>query len=147
MKKLTIIGDADGLIAFINPRDASNKQANKILTFLEEHEATLYFPTTTIAETITALVRKHASPPLARQIVEQCKAGSILFIPVDEVVITTAIGLYNPEGSKYNTFFDAIVAAVAKQTNADAIFSFDKWYNKQGFKITDDILAERQPAI
>jgi predicted nucleic acid-binding protein len=146
MKKLTVIGDADGLIAFINPRDASNKQANKILTFLEKNEAALYFPTTAIAETITALVRRHASPPLARQIVEQCKAGNLLFIPVDDVVITTAIGLYDPEGSKYNTFFDAIVAAVAKLTKADAIFSFDEWYNKQGFKITDDILTEKKPA-
>jgi predicted nucleic acid-binding protein len=147
MKKLTIIGDADGLIAFINPKDASNNQANKILTFLEEHEATLYFPTTAIAETITSLVRRHASPPLARQIVEQCKAGSFLFIPVNEVVITSAIGFYNPDGSKYNTFFDAIVAAVAKQTQADAIFSFDKWYNKQGFRITDDILTEKKSSI
>lgn len=144
MKKLTIIGDADGLIAFINPHDASNKQANKTVTFLEGHEATLYFPTTTIAETITALVRKHGSPPLARQIVEQCKTGNILFIPVDEVVITTAIGFYNPEGSKQNTFFDAIVAAIAKRLHADAIFSYDKWYNKQGFKLTDDLLAEEK---
>jgi predicted nucleic acid-binding protein len=143
MKNLTIIGDADGLIAYINPQDASNKQANNILAFLEKHEATLYFPTTTIAETITALARKHASPALARQIVEQCKTGSILFIPVDEAVITTAIGFYNPEGSKYNTFFDAIVAGVAKLTKADAIFSFDKWYKKQGLKITDDILTEK----
>jgi len=144
MKKLTIIGDADGLIAFINPKDSSNKQANKTLNFLDEHEAALYFPTTAIAETITSLVRRHASPPLAMKIIEQCKTGSFLFIPVDEAVITTAITFYNPEASKYNTFFDAVVAAVAKMTKADAIFSFDKWYNKQGFKITDDILAEKK---
>ena len=112
------------------------------MTLLEENEATLYFPTTTIAETITALARKHASPALARQIVEQCKFRSILFTPVDEAVITTAIGFYNPDGSKKNTFFDAIVAAAAKLAKADAIFSFDNWYKKQGFKITDDILAE-----
>ena len=145
MKKLTIIGDADGLIAFVNPQNTSNKQASKILTFLDEQEANLYFPTTVIAESITSLVRKHASPPLAMQIVEQCKTGSFLFIPVDEAVITTAITFYNPEASKYNTFFDAVVAAVAKLAKADAIFSFDKWYNKQGFKITDDILAEKKP--
>ncbi len=78
------------------------------------------------------------------KIIEQCKTGSFLFIPVDEAVITTAITFYNPEASKYNTFFDAVVAAVAKMTKADAIFSFDKWYNKQGFKITDDILAEKK---
>jgi predicted nucleic-acid-binding protein len=88
------------------------------------------------------LVRKHASPPLAKQIVEHCKSGSILFVPVDEAIITMAIAFYSPDGSKYNTFFDAIVAAVAKQADADAIFSFDKWYNKQGFIITDDLLIK-----
>jgi predicted nucleic acid-binding protein len=144
MKSLTIIGDADGLIAFINIHDANNEQANKILSFLEEQKAILYFPTSTIAETITTLVRKHASPPLARQVVEQCKAGSFLFIPVDETVLKTAIGFYNPDGSKKNTFFDAIVAAEAKLTNADAIFSFDEWYGKQGFKITDDLVEEKE---
>jgi hypothetical protein len=32
MKNLIIIGDADGLIAFINPQDASNKKVNIRLT-------------------------------------------------------------------------------------------------------------------
>jgi len=58
--------------------------------------------------------------------------------------LKTAIGFYRPEGSKYNTFFDAIVAAVTKLTKADAIFSFDEWYKKQGFKITDEFMKENK---
>jgi hypothetical protein len=100
MKRLTIIGDADGLIGFINPHDAHNQQANKILSFLEAHNATLSFPTTAIAEAITTLIRKDASPSLARQIINHCRAGNILFTPVDETVMTTAISFFNPDGSK-----------------------------------------------
>jgi predicted nucleic acid-binding protein len=35
--------------------------------------------------------------------------------------------------------FDALVAAVAKKNNADAIFSFDAWYQKQGFKLVTNL--------
>ena len=140
MKKYVIVGDADGLIAFINPQDASNQQANHILSFLEENNATLCFPTTAIAEAVTALQRKHASPPLAQQIIDQCKAGNLLLVPVDDTVITLAIALFNPHGSKQNTFFDAIVAAVARQQEADAIFSFDEWYGKIGMRLTNDLV-------
>lgn len=38
-----------------------------------------------------------------------------------------ALLLYNPHGSKQNTLFDAVVATIAKELNADAIFSFDEW--------------------
>ena len=144
MKGLTIIGDADGLMSFINPQDAHNQQEKRILSFLESHNATLSFPTTTIAEAITTLIRKEASPPLARQIIEHCRAGNILLTPVDEAVMTTAISFFNPDGSKKNTIFDAIVAATAKLYQADAIFSFDEWYSKQGFTITDDIVEEQE---
>src|SRR5437660_11733106 len=102
-----IIGDTDGLIAFINPTDANNEQASTILSFLEEHQATLYFPTTTIAEAVTTLIRKDASPSLAQQIIEHCRTGKIQVIPVDDTVIAAAIPLFNIHGSKQNTFFDA----------------------------------------
>jgi predicted nucleic acid-binding protein len=144
MKGLTIIGDADGLMGFINPLDAHNQQAKRILSFLEAHNATLSFPTTTIAEAITTLIRKDASPLLAGQIIDHCRAGNILLTPVDETVMTTAITFFNPAGSKKNTIFDAIVAAVAKLYQADAIFSFDEWYSKQGFKITNDLVEEKE---
>ncbi len=146
MKKLIVIGDADGLIAFINPTDANNQKAAQILSFLEEHQAILSFPTTTIAEAITALQRKHASPPLAQQVIEHCKEGNILFTSVDDIVMEVAFAIYNPHGSKQNTFFDAIVAAVAKQQQADAIFSFDGWYKKLGFTLAEALLEEQEQA-
>lgn len=144
MRNSLVIGDADGLIAFINPQDASNKKANHIISFLEENNTTLIFPTTAIAEAITTLVRKHASPPLARQLIHQCKAGNLQMTLVDDAVIALAIELYKPQASQYNTFFDAIVAAVAKQQEADAIFSFDGWYSKIGLKLAGDLINKEK---
>ncbi len=140
--KQIVIGDADGLIAFINPHDANNQQASQIASFLEEQQATLYFPTTTIAEVVTTLQRKHASPPLAQQVIDHCRAGNMLLLPVDAMVIASAIPLFHPYGSKQNTFFDALVAATATLYHADAIFSFDEWYKKQGFTITSDLMSK-----
>ena len=59
---------------------------------------------------------------------------------VDAETMQQAAKLYNPQGSKQNTFFDAIVAATAKSLKADIIFSFDKWYEKQGFKLASSLL-------
>jgi predicted nucleic acid-binding protein len=36
--------------------------------------------------------------------------------------------------------FDALVAAVAKKNNADAIFSFDEWYKKLGFTLVTGLI-------
>jgi len=49
--------------------------------------------------------------------------------------LTEALALFNLHGSKQNTLFDAVVAAMARRLNAAAIFSFDKWYEKLGFRL------------
>jgi len=41
--------------------------------------------------------------------------------------------------SKKNTLFDCIVAVTAEENKADAIFSFDKFYKRKGFKLASEI--------
>ena len=65
---------------------------------------------------------------------------------VDYAILTEAADLFHPNGSKKNTLFDAVVAAIAKRFNADAIFSFDEWYRKMGLTLTDDLIAARKKA-
>jgi predicted nucleic acid-binding protein len=40
--------------------------------------------------------------------------------------------------SKKNTIFDAVVAEVAIELEAEYIFSFDSWYVKEGFKLAPE---------
>jgi len=45
----------------------------------------------------------------------------------------------NLKKGKHHTLFDAVVAAVADKYQADAIFSFDKFYKSKGFKLASDL--------
>src|SRR5690242_15820876 len=123
-----IIGDADALIALLNPPDAHHQRAKKILVDLLKQQAQIYYPTSALAEAVTTLQRKLSNPSLAALLVEQCSSGNISLLSVDGEIMALAIKYYNPNGSKQNTFFDAIVAACANKYKATRIFSFDDWY-------------------
>lgn len=146
MNTLNIIGDTDTLIAILNPSDAHNNKAEAMVRKLSDKKASLYFPTTTIAETVTTFQRKMSSPDLAEQVVKACQSGKLVLVPVTDETITLAMSVFDPSGSKQNTFFDAIVAACAKHYKADAVFSFDGWYRKIGLKLTSDLLEEHPEA-
>ena len=51
-----------------------------------------------------------------------------------------------PMALSKNTLFGAVVAAIAKRLNADAIFSFDEWLRKIGLTLTDDLIQARNKA-
>ncbi|MEK9179518.1 MAG: hypothetical protein AAB893_03555, partial [Patescibacteria group bacterium] len=62
-------------------------------------------------------------------------------LEIDAKIYSSAVhNFFGPQISKHNTLFDCIIAAVAKEYRADAIFSFDKFYRKLGFKLAEDIL-------
>jgi predicted nucleic acid-binding protein len=136
----TIIVDADGLIALFSKGDAHAKKAIALLQKLVQEEAKILYPATAIAEATTTLQRKLNKPHLAAQIAELIKENKFPIEPVNEDTLNTAVQYFKPvESSKHNTLFDALVAAIAKENNADAIFSFDAWYQKQGFTLVTSL--------
>ncbi len=141
-----VIADADALIAFANPDDIHHHRARVVNQSLDQQGFTILFPTTAIIEAVTTLQRKLTKPQIAAFIVDGVKEGTIATQEVDQDTLIQAVGLFNPLGSKQNTLFDAVVAALAKRLNADAIFSFDEWYRKIGLTLTDDLIAEEKQA-
>lgn len=135
MTAKTIVGDADSLIAYLLEYDSNYKRATSLLRKFTQAGVTIIYTDTAIAEAITTLFRKHSNPELASYLTQQYKENRFTVEYVDEKIMKLAAEIFNPEGSKQNTFFDAIVAATAKILNADAIFSFDEWYTKLGFKL------------
>lgn len=130
-----IIVDADALIALVDTQDPHAHQALEIVTRLRELEAPLLYPATTIVEAATTLQRKLNKPAIVAQIVAGVTAHQFMIEPVDEQLVEEAVALFKPHGSKQNTLFDAIVAAVARRHNARAVFSFDEWYTKVDLKL------------
>lgn len=70
------------------------------------------------------------------------KESQFPVIAVDQEILESAETLFNSNGSKQNTLFDAIVAAIAKKQKADAVFSFDVWYEKLGLILAFNLLED-----
>lgn len=136
---MIVVGDCDALIALFLEEDGHYQEASEISKYLYAKGYTVIFPNTAVVEAITAFQRKFSSPKLAGILTDQYTQGILAVECIDEEIMKKAADLFNPKSSKKNTFFDAIVAAVAKSLNADAIFSFDSWYKKVGFKLATDL--------
>ncbi len=138
-KPLLIIADADCIVAQSFADDTHHKTTLALVQKLDKIGGHILFPSTAIAEAITTLQRKFSNPQLAASTLELFTDPSIDIENVDQEAIREARKLFNPNSSKHNTLFDCIVATVAKKHNADAIFSFDNWYDKLGFKLAIDL--------
>lgn len=136
---MIVIVDSDGLIGSLNINDIHHSVSTKILLALVKKSAKLIYPATTIAESVTFLQGRLNKPELAKEIIDRIKANQLQIEPVDQNVLQEASFLMNFKGSKHNTLFDAIVAATAKKHNADAIFSFDKFYKTHGFLLAQEL--------
>lgn len=139
MKSTIVIGDADALVAVYFKEDIHHQEAKLIIGKLFDKNITVIFPNTAISEAITTLYRKLSNPTAADLLLKGYKKNMLRVEYLDETVMQIASELYDPYGSKKNTFFDALVAATAKKLHTDAIFSFDGWYKRLGFILAADL--------
>lgn len=136
---MTIIVDSDGLIGISNKEDAHYAKANILLERLQKSNAEFIYPSTTIAETTAILQIRLNKQNTANQILEFVRSGVFTIQPIDQMILTAAISYLKKDRSKHATLFDGVVAAVAKKHNADAIFSFDRFYRAQGFILASEL--------
>jgi predicted nucleic acid-binding protein len=138
MNKL-VIGDADAIIAQVNPRDLLHKKAKQTTQKLLRKEVTLVYPVTAVMEAVTYIQRVLNNKEAAYQIAEEFRKNSHQLVSVNPEFYMLAVNKYfKKKGSKKDTIFDCIVAAVAEKIEADAIFSFDKFYKKNGFSLASE---------
>ncbi len=140
-----IIVDADAIVSFTDVSDANHERAKQIMQRLAAMQSYFLFPTTAICEAVTVLRSKLNKPKDAKRIVEKLKSGAYPIQVVDQEILSEAVALFQPLASKKHTLFDAVIAAIAKHLSATAIFSFDEWYNKQGFTLASDLVQAEEP--
>jgi len=92
-----IIVDADALIALVDTDDPHSARAFSIAKQLQEIEATLLYPATTIAEAATTFQRKLNKSTLVAQIVAAVTARQLLIKLVDAAVLDAATALFKPQ--------------------------------------------------
>lgn len=135
---MIVIVDSDALIGSLYPQDQHYKTSRQIQAKLAKINAKLIYPATVIVETVTFLQGRLNKPGLAQQMLELVNSNELVIESIGSDIIQQASGFMDLNSSKHNTLFDAIVAAVAKNYDADAIFSFDKFYKTKGFKLASE---------
>lgn len=135
----TVIADSDSLIALLSVDDGNHAKAVEQLEKLISQGYRIIYPATVIVETTTTFQIRFSNPRLSAEIVKMTAQAQLPVETVNQQVIDKAITLFNADGSKKNTLFDAVVAATAQIMNTKIIFSFDKWYKTKSFKLVSDI--------
>jgi len=135
-----VVVDSDAIIAQVNPADTLHKKVFEASKWLIKKDALLIYPATTIAEATAHIQRVLNSTATAYEIVQLLFKSGVRIEEVNKKIVEKTLDYFDPKTSKKNTLFDCIVAVVAKYNNADAIFSFDKFYKKNGFKLVSDLM-------
>lgn len=134
-----VIIDADGLIAQVDPRDVHHQDAQAVFARLQKMSAQVMYPVTAIIEAATYVQRILGGTKVAYGIVQALVDTQVLVAEVNQETLREAMGYFSPTTSKKNTLFDCVVAAVAEKVQADAIFSFDRFYKSKGFKLASEV--------
>ena len=135
MSSSIVVADSDALIALVLENDPHHKKAQQIANLLTKRLIPTIFPVTVFPEAITSLKRAANQPQKAHLLNRQYLAGAFQVEYISEQIMKRAAEIFDQTISKKNTLFDAIVAATAESLKAEAIFSFNSWYPKLGFKL------------
>lgn len=139
MNNPVVIVDADAIVAQAYPDDSNHKIATTISRTLYNLNAQVIYPATAILEATTVLQGRLNNGATAYGTATTFIDPSIQVAEISQETLRKAIKYFSPTNSKKNTLFDCVVLAVAEESKADAIFSFDKFYKNKGFKLASEL--------
>ena len=134
-----VVVDADAIIAQADPNDKHHQTATAISESLVKRNAQVVYPVTAITESNAYMQRVLNSTASAYGTAVVFTDPNVQVAEVNQNTLRNALKYFSPTTSKKNTLFDCIVAAVAEEHGADAIFSFDKFYERKGFKLAAEL--------
>lgn len=139
MNNPVVVVDADAIIGQVDSKDPHHAKSLEISQRLSDIGAQVLYPITAIAEATAYMQRVLNDSTTAFGTAVAFTNPDIQVIEVDQDTLVKAMDYFSPTTSKKNTLFDCIVAATAKEHKADAVFSFDKFYKKRGFKLAYEL--------
>ena len=138
-----VLIDADALVGLINQSDALHSRSLRIVRFLAKNNlATIVLPST-ILEAATALSRGIKRPDLAKELLTDYSRLEPVELPSE--IFSKLLKIYNPTETTKNTPFDYFLLAYARIKQIDFVFSFDRFYEKQGLTLAEKLCASDTP--
>jgi len=135
-----IVVDADAIVAQASPSDSLHAKSAEVAILLVQHNARVLYPVTAIIEATTHIQRVLANGQVAYSTVLAFIDSNINVVEVNQEIMKHALQFFSSTTSKKNTFYDCIVAEIARKYKADAIFSFDRFYKKNGFMLASEFI-------
>ena len=137
---MIVVVDADAIVAQIHTSDSNHSKAVQATKLLKKNKARVLYPRTAIIEAVTVLQTKLNDRSAARGTALYFTNPNLEIIETNSEIYSMAFKKYFiSTKSKRNTLFDCIVVAIAEEYDANAIFSFDKFYEKKGFKLASEL--------
>ena len=133
-----VLIDADALVGLINQNDVFHSRCLQIVEFLSKNNLSTIVLPPTILEAATALSRGIKRPDLAKQLLDDYSQMEPVMLPSE--IFSKLISLYDPTVTTKNTPFDYFLLAYAKLKQIDIVFSFDRFYEKQGLTLAEKLL-------
>lgn len=134
---LTVIVDADSIVAQALFNDSNHTRTKLLSNKLNEQGARFIFPSTAILESVTVLQK--TSGATAYGTGTTLLGDRVEVVEIDRSILLNALNYFNPLGSKKNTLFDCVIMAIADRYETDIVFSFDKIYKKNGYRLVSDL--------
>jgi predicted nucleic acid-binding protein len=136
----TVVVDSDALIGLIHEDDLLHTRSVKVASYLAKNGFATIVPGPIILEAATTLAKDKTinRPDLAKRLLKD-------YAGIEPPSLTSKIFKelarnYSARTSKQNTPFDYLVVATAKLQGIKTVFSFDKFYQKQGLTLAEELL-------
>lgn len=132
MKKLLV--DADAFVAINNREDSNYKKAVFLSEKVARESIDLAISDPAFGEAVT-VISQQLGIKKAVDFAETILDSSIEIIEVDSILRENALGIFKKQTSKNARFTDAVNMAIMEGEGIDFIFSFDRDYLKNKFKL------------
>ena len=135
-----VVVDSDSIFAIYNPNDPLNSQSTRTFQQLAVEGFALVYPSSVVFEVISLFQRVLVEPTVTTKLIDLIRGDRLMIHIVDDELLRKSAMIFKPAGSKKNTLVDCSVVAVAKEIKAEGVFSYDKFYEKQGLKLAEDLV-------
>ena len=137
--QLSVLIDADALVALAKVDDTNHKLALDLHRKLEQIKAIFYISPFTIPEVSTVLSYK-VSHQAALEFLRAARNSEFVELEFTMPVRNLSDKWFSKQTKKGVAYFDCVNMALFEYYRLDAIFSFDGIYKKNVFKIVNEII-------
>lgn len=136
---MNVIVDTDVLLGLYNSGDIHHSEAVELAKKVLEKKMNIFILPTTLGE-FALLASSKIGKRDSQKAISHLMNSDFLTTDITLELTKEAIELYEKQTSKEESLFDCFIMATAKKLFCDGIFSFDKGYRKNGFKLIEELI-------